>query len=160
MPSIELQAIVPRGAFKSRAMVAEIEKALNVEKREMSRLYKMTYATWDDPPVMHEEVRIGSREGYAEVSTDDKKMLWLDDGTSIRHAKMSGKNHPRGLWKSKTKVNRLKSGRGRGVLVEVSRRIRKPGIKSRNWSKIIAGIREPKFQRNVQNAVKRAKIWK
>jgi len=153
MPSIELQAIVPKGAFKSGAFVAEITKALNEEKRELSRLYKQTYATWSNPPSMHEEVKIGSSEAYAEVSTDDKKMLWLDDGTKIRHAQMSQG------WVSKTKPNKLKSGHGRGKLVRVSRQIQNPGIKPRNWSKIIAGIREPKFQRNVQNAVKRAKPW-
>jgi len=154
MPNIELQAIVPRDAFKSRAFVDEIEKVLNIEKKELSKLYKQTYGSWDNLPTMHEEVKIGSREAHAEVSTDDKKMLWLDDGTKIRHALMSRD------WVSKTKPNRLKSGRGRGRRVRVSRQIQKPGIEPRNWSKIIAGIREPKFQRNVQNAVKRAKIWK
>ena len=154
MPAIELQAIVPKGAFQSRALVAEIEKALHEEVKELDRLYKLTYMTWDNKPSMHKEVKVGSREAYAEVSTDDKKMLWLDDGTRIRHALMSRD------WVSKTKPNRLKSGRGRGRRVAVSRQIQKPGIKPRNWSKIIAGIREPKFQRNAARAVERAKIWK
>ena len=155
MPSIELQAIVPKGAFKSAAFVAEITKVLNEEKRELGRLYRLTYATWDNKPVMHEEVKIGSTEAYAEVSTADKKMLWLDDGTRTRHALMSSKKHPAGLWKSKTKPNRLKAGRGRGVLVRVSRQINKPGIKPRNWSIIIAKMREKAFQHNVESAVKK-----
>lgn len=152
MPSIELQAIVPKDAFKSAAFVTEIEKVLHEEVRELNRLYKQTYVTWDRKPLMHKEVKIGSREAYAEVSTDDKKMLWLDDGTRIRHALMSRN------WVSKTKPNRLKSGIGRGRKVRVSRQIQRPGIEPRNWSKIIAGIRERQFQRNVNGAIKRAKI--
>ena len=152
MPSIELQAIVPKGAFKSAAFLTEITKALNEEKRALSRLYGLTYATWDEKPIMHEEVKVGSAEAYAEVSTADKKMLWLDDGTRIRHALMSRN------WVSKTKPNRLKSGHGRGKKIFVSRQIRKPGIKPRNWTKIIAKLRERPFQRNVEQAVRRAKI--
>ena len=159
MPSIELQAIVPKDAFKSRAFVDEIEKVLHDEVRELDRLYKQTYATWDKKPIMHREVKIGTREAHAEVSTDDKKMLWLDDGTKKpRHALMSSSSHPAGLWKSKTKPNRLRSGSGRGKLVRVSRQIQKPGIKPRNWSIIIAKLREQAFQRNADAAIKRAKI--
>ena len=149
MPSVELQAIVPKGAFKSAAFLTEITKVLNEEKRELSRLYSLTYATWDNKPIMHEEVKIGSVEGYAEVSTADKKMLWLDDGTRIRHALMSRN------WVSKTKPNRLKSGHGRGKKIFVSRQIKKPGIKPRNWTKIIVKLREKVFQHNVESAVKK-----
>ena len=153
MPSIELQAIVPKEAFKSRAFTDEIEEVLNVEKRELGRLYRLTYMTFRNKPAMHEEVKIGSREAYAEVSTDDKKTLWLDDGTRIRHALMSRN------WVSKTRPNRLKSGIGRGKLVRVSRQIQRAGIKPRNWSKIIAKTREVRFQRAVDAAVRRAKVW-
>lgn len=155
MPSIELQAIVPKGAFQSRALVAEIEKALREEVKQLDRLYRLTYMTWSNKPAMHKEVKIGSKEAFAEVSTDDRKMLWLDDGTKFpRHAKMSQD------WVSKTKVNRLRSGHGRGRLARVSRQVRMPGIKPRNWTKIIARMRGPIFVRNVENAVKRAKVWK
>ena len=75
---------------------------------------------------------------------------WVDRGTRIRYATMSGD------WKSKTKPNVISSYAGRGRVLFVSRKRPRPGIEARNFRDIIMRRMQARAAGAVRDALNQA----
>ena len=76
-----------------------------------------------------------------------KKWGWLDEGTKVRYMHVSDD------WVSKTKVNSISSGPGRGHTTGIGFPL--PGIDKRNWNIIINKKLVKRLEKGFQAAVKR-----
>lgn len=121
-----------------------IFEALKQEGKEEVPLFGETTATWRNAPGFGTEVSSTSSKAQAITGPigselQVNKWLWLNSGTRVRHALMSRD------WRSKTTSGVLRSGGGGGKVVRVSKRIRRPGIKAREWTILIAKNRQKPF---------------
>lgn len=142
-----------------RKLIKTAERQGKINRKE----YKKTVATWEgEKPDFQSFVTFGF--GNITLTTVPvggglkavEKFLWLDEGTKIRWAVMSGN------WKSKTTPGKLASGRGRGRVVIAGRRamqrrnIRpRPGIKAREWTETLRKQRRRPFTRAMIKATNR-----
>lgn len=136
----------------------ELLRELELEGRDVEKLYSETTRTWKGDKPKFESITDVSQEDASVLTGPTgsdlavNKFVWLDEGTRIRWAVMSGN------WRSKTRPGRLKSGRGRGrVLVAGRRNMRKPrpGIKARGWTEMIQKRRKKPFTRRMIKAKNR-----
>jgi hypothetical protein len=141
-----------------RRVEAEIMKELAAEGRDDAEMFNKTTATWKhEKPTFRPEVGHRGSDGYVRTeargsSKGVKKYGWLDRGTRVRWAIMSGN------WRSKTRPGYITSYRGAGrVLVAGKRRMRRPrpGIKAREFSPTIFKRRLPKFKKRMVAANRR-----
>lgn len=113
----------------------------------------MTIATWEGiKPRFESSTIVGPTQlaihtGPIGDGEGARKWRFLEAGTRIRWAVMSSP------WRSKTRVGRLSSRRGRGRVVifgkraMISRNIRpRPGIQARNWIAEVNKLRSRKFK--------------
>lgn len=134
-----------------------IFEALKQEGKEEVLLFSETTATWKNEPGFGTEVSSTSNKAQAVTGPvgselQVNKWLWLNLGTRVRHALMSGN------WRSKTMPGALRSGGGAGRVVRVSKRIRRPGIKAREWTILIAKSRQKPFAALVGNHIGKAAV--
>lgn len=76
-----------------------------------------------------------------------RKWIWLSFGTKVRYATMTDD------FRAKTHVRVLGSGAGRGGVAFVNTRKPNPGIKAREWDKLIREKTERKEKGFIQGAV-------
>jgi hypothetical protein len=149
-----IKAIKPR-KLNIAAVRMEILNALRAEGTVQRNLLKQTVATWEgDKPEF--ETLIGLDSGNASVMTGPvgsmlgvKKWNWLNEGTRVRRAVMSRD------WRSKTSPRSYRSGAGRGRVVFISRKISMPGIKAREWSRMVQEQRRRPFTTSMMAAMRR-----
>ena len=149
-----VKAIKPRKLAIAEIRM-EILNALRAEGTVQRNLLKQTVATWEgDKPEF--ETLIGLDSGNASVMTGPvgsmkgvKKWNWLNEGTRVRRAVMSRN------WRSKTSPRSFRSGAGRGRVVFISKRISMPGIKAREWSKMVQEQRRRPFTARMVGAMRR-----
>lgn len=108
--------------------------AAKEQGQEVKRLFEGTVSTWNNKPQFDIDVDTTAGGFVMNVKTDDPVYKFIDKGTTVRRALMSRD------WKSKTKVDSLKSGGGRGRVVFISKKISRPGIRARNFTKNILEI--------------------
>jgi hypothetical protein len=128
-----------------------------IEQRELNK----TTASWQgDKPQF--ETLISLQGGAASALTGPvgneqgiKKWGWLDQGTRVRYATMSGN------WRSKTRQRWFGSGRGRGRVLFVNRKRPRPGIAARGWSEALTLTRKNAFRKSVMAGLQRAsqRMW-
>jgi hypothetical protein len=152
---VSIKAIKPK-KLKVDAISQQILFALQDESKDHKRLLGQTTQTWGGAAPTPESLIDLSRGGDAVVisgmggsAEGIKKWNFLNEGTKVRRAVMS-----KG-WQSKTAPGRLRSGRGRGRVVFISRRISRPGIKPRGWTQRITKMRRKPFQRRITKAMQR-----
>lgn len=151
LPSIRVKPIVPK---KMRVDLFKFacSEALKEEAVETIKLYRRVSDKFQSGPVPYRVQ--GPRwmlRGYGiSISTRDKRMVYLDRGTKVRHALMSNP------YKPKTTPNLLSARKGKGYRVAVSRSIQQPGIKARNWTAIVVKLREPRFKKQLQRKIRLA----
>jgi hypothetical protein len=83
-----------------------------------------------------------------EDSAGTNKYRWLNFGTKVRRALMSRD------FKAKTTPGFLGSGRGRGKMLFVSKKLERPGIKPRKWEHMIYKKWIKPWFTEIQDAVK------
>ena len=76
-----------------------------------------------------------------------KKWMWLDEGTRVRYMHVSAN------WKSKTRVNWIGSKGGWGWTTGLWFGL--PGIKARNWTKLINKKLNKRMEKKFKKAVKK-----
>ena len=111
MPLVQLTAVIEGDDLDPRALLRGVTRALQDEVQAVDTLYKQFYGPWSgEKPSMIKKVSTRGADAYAEVSTrgrtgeeGNRKLLWLDDGTSIRWAVMSNPFRP------KTRRGRIQS---------------------------------------------------
>jgi len=147
-----LFAPVGNPKFDLEGIKSRLRTALRDEGTEMKVLMQKTTKTWKHKPtfakdVIYTEGQIGVTVGPNLSTLPGMVWMFLDGGTKIRWAVMSGD------WQSKTKSNWLNSRRGRGRAVIWGRRAMqkrgiaaRPGIKARHWSEAIHKLRAAKFE--------------
>jgi len=151
MAQIKLTPIFGR-PWDLRGFKTDLQRSMKEEGRAQKKLFNMTTATWKGkkprftPKHVTSSTEISVTTGPSGNEDAVNKWGWLDEGTSIRWAVMSGN------WKSKTVSKRLKSRRGGGKVVIAGKRAMqkrnikpRPGIKARGWTKIIEKRRRKKF---------------
>ena len=155
MVSILLKAIGPKGIFTS-AIFEEVSDEFDKETKIVLKMLKKVVRTWDKKPRFIVKGSTGGFGGDIDltIGPDENteagaKFVYLDQGTSVRHAVMSSPFVP------KSRVRKIGSWRGRGGAVFVSRQVRQPGIAARNWIDEIRKRRTQPFQTKVRWAVAR-----
>ena len=155
MVDIQISVDVPEELFDVDTFRKDIWRILEDEVRAIDKLYAKVYRTWRGKPSPEHTIRMNDRDAYGEVAFSldggkgSKKMVWLDEGTRVRHARMSSR------FRSKTMVKKLKSRRGKGHVVEVGHHIQKRGIEARGWSQLIVDKRKKQFAKKVTAAMGR-----
>lgn len=142
-------ALTNPGKISSRQLRGKLSVALlNAQKRIVKYLEQYT-ATWNHDPQISTKGQTHYAGGdiWAGVKIDDPIFWWLEDGTSVRYAVMSGDFIP------KTAVRQIKSQTGRGGLSYVDTDVPRDGIEPREILKEIATQDGPKFQQDVINVV-------
>lgn len=160
MAVLQVKAIRPkmiRAEKMAAILVEELERQGTLVKKE----YEKTTRTWRHKPVFEIETSAyaaAASRGRAgllgramvSVTTDDDIFRYVDQGTRVRHAVMSRN------WKSKTRVRVIGSRAGAGRMVFVSRKINRPGIKAREFSKEIRSRRRKPFYNAMRKAMEKA----
>lgn len=155
MVDIILTPIMPKAIF-SDAISDEVIPEYEKEAKIVLKMFRKIVRTWNRKPRFIIKGSYGNfgREidlviGPIVTSEAGKKFVYLDQGTSVRHAIMSNPFVP------KSRVRKIGSWRGAGGAVFVSRQVRQPGIKARKWTDEIRKRRTSPFQTKVKRAVAR-----
>lgn len=155
----------PRKPRKPRPDMYRLE-ILNALRRMGTKVkveMRKTIATWaGEKPTFEDTVSLKGGDAVVEVQPEGSeiavwKWIWLDKGTKIRWALMSGG------WASKTTPGVRNSGVGAGHVIIVGKRAMtkrgiaaRPGIEARNWSDDIETELFPVFIEELAEALRRA----
>jgi len=159
MVAISFKAIKPQ-RLKVDGIRLELLNELRKEGKDHRKSLDKTTSSWSgEKPKMESVISLTGKDATVisgPTGSGSDKWLYLDEGTKIRWALMSGD------WKSKTKSGTFKSGRGAGRAVIVGKRamqrrgIRpRPGIKARGWSAMLTKQRKKPFQRRIIKSMQR-----
>lgn len=149
---IVMRAIKPATPFKSSVFREEMLIAAKEIEKQALEDFKRTTATWTDKPKFSVKVDQGASVGgiRIQVATDDAAYNYVDKGTKVRYATMSKD------WVSKTEPNVIQAFPGKGKKLFVNKKHPRPGIKARNFTKIIAKSAKTELARVAKNALARA----
>lgn len=154
---ILFRPIKPGTKFRSSVFRETVASATRATLKEVRHDFDKTVRTWRTKPTFKEEVRVGALArgkgpGVSlSVTTDSDIYKFVDEGTRVRYATMSKD------FRAKTKPNVIGSGGGRGKLLFVNKRRPRPGIKARNFSKLIKQKWQGKFRADMRAALHTAK---
>jgi len=110
-------------------MKLAITNTLNGTAKAISVDFSVTTQTWQHRP----SFKIASPSEYTrEISTDSKIYGYVSRGTKVRYATMTPGFVP------KTVPFNIRSRRGRGGVLFVNKKRPRPGIKAREFDKVIA----------------------
>ncbi len=135
--------IVPIKAtpFNIKGLKTNLRKTLRAEGKIDKRMLQKTTATWKGTKPRFKVVeKVSPQELSVEVvpsGAGAQKWNWLEEGTKahiIRPRKAGGRLFFKTGGRPKTKVGKLKSGRGaRGKNWASAKQVRHPGTKARLW---------------------------
>lgn len=156
--SLVWKQIKPKRLNDKGLRLTLINKARKIGN-DMKRDFEATTATWKHKPVFEMNVSTKGQGPAVLVGTDDEIYGYVNDGTKPHdiypvNAKMlrfqSG-------YAAKTSPGVIGSGGGgaSGSMV-FSRHVRHPGTKARKFDEIIAKKWQPKFKREMEDAMKAA----
>jgi hypothetical protein len=141
---ITVRAIVPsKVALDTESMLRAIENTLDGAAKDIKIDFDVTTQTWRTRP----DFTIDKSEGRRLVSTDNEIYGYLDRGTSVRYATMSGDFAP------KTRSGFIGSNAGRGGVLNVSRLHPRPGIEARKFAEAIQKKWDGQMQTIFQRAI-------
>lgn len=153
---ITFKAIKP-AKFNSEVFQRAFVKQAERMAPKMHADMKAPTKTWNPPVEFDERIFIGARAaaeankvgaGVAvQVTTDDRRYLFVDEGTKVRYATMSPD------FIAKTKPKSLKAGKGRGRMLFVNKKKPRPGIKARGFTKLVKKKWEPLFRAGMDDAM-------
>jgi len=131
--------------FNIKGLKTNLRKTLREEGKIDKRMLQKTTATWKgSKPRFRVVEKVTPNELSVEVipsGAGAKKWNWIEEGTKahiIRPKKRGGVLHFRTGFKPKTKVGKLKSGRGtRGKGWASAKMVRHPGTKPRLWRQVV-----------------------
>lgn len=150
---IVMRAIKPATPFKSSVFREEMEKTAATIAKDATADFKRTVATWKDKPKFNTVIKTGAAGGGVTITITPDPVtpyLFVDEGTKVRYATMSPD------WKSKTEPNVVQAFPGKGKKLFVSKKHPRPGIKARNFTKLIAKTYKTELQKETKNALARA----
>jgi len=115
----------------------KIRKSTVETGKELNKLFNRTTTTWQHRVKFRRRMRGFNR---VTVSTNDPPYFFVNNGTRVRRALMTPDFVP------KSKPRTLRQGVGRGGVQFISRKIQRPGIKAREFDKVIAKKIKPKMR--------------
>jgi hypothetical protein len=146
----------PKLKFDLKGITVQLRKAVEAEAFEHRRLLRETTKTWKGVKPQFRSTNIVSQKqiaiatfpfGGGPRAKGYWKWVWLERGTKIRWALMTGD------WRSKTSRGVLGSGSGGGGVVIVGKRAMmrrnikpRPGIQARNFIAEMNKVRSRKFK--------------
>ena len=144
--------------FNIKGLKTNLRKTLREEGKIDKRMLQKTTATWKgSKPRFRVVEKVTPNELSVEVipsGAGAKKWNWLEEGTKahiIRPKRRGGMLHFRTGFKPKTKVGKLKSGRGsRGRSWAHARQVRHPGTKPRLWRQKVWSLRHRALVRKMR----------
>ena len=138
------KAIIPK------SLLLEPEKLMKAINNAMDGAAEAArvdfYSTTDTFKTVKPKFRITKRRLNRIIATDNRVYGFLNDGTPVRYAVMSPD------FRAKTKTGFIGSRIGRGRLVIISKKIKRPGIKPRKFAETIA----KKWQKELPKIVQRS----
>lgn len=146
---IKIEPVKPK-QFKIPGIKGRLERMLSEEAWIQIRMLQKVTRTWKGAkPRFKREIEVDRGNMQMDIlpygsEKAVNKWRWLNDGTRVRHALMSPN------WRSKTTPRTMGSRMGRGRMLFVSRKIRRPGIEAREWTQEAAERRTPKFIKKVE----------
>jgi len=166
MPSVLLFKGVKKTKFDDRGLRARLLAQMNHYVSVLKKDYALTTATWSEP-VKFEALEAFSPDGPTVlVGTDNKIFGYVDEGTGLygkKHAKYRipklGNTKAKMLvfytgGSAKTKPNIIGSGSGsKGTVKNVRKTVWHPGIKPRNFTKILQKKHQPAFKKAMQDVL-------
>ncbi|MCC7208314.1 MAG: hypothetical protein IT323_13485 [Anaerolineae bacterium] len=124
-------------------MARAIENTLNGVALDVQVDFGVTVQTWKEKPKFNIK-----REKYARViSTSSKIYRFVTRGTKVRRALMSPDFRP------KTRNRWIGSNKGRGGVVFISKRLKLPGIKAREFEETIQAKWQKQMPKTFQRAI-------
>ncbi len=149
-----IKAIKPR-KLRIDAFRLESLTGLHDMEGQVKKDFKKTIETWQgDKPKFDSAISLKQPGPTLIVDASGgpekgvKKWNWLNKGTPVRRALMSKD------WKSKTRPGLIGSGAGRGRMLFVSRKLKRPGIKARGWTAALEKKWAPKFRKRMEEAMR------
>jgi hypothetical protein len=148
-------AILPK-PIDGKAMLAEMEKQLELYKPFMLHDFEQTTRSWtgEKPKfVIVKAIRASEMRLSVRVTGPEKgrrKWWYLEKGTRVRYAVMSKD------FVAKTTTGQIYSVAGRGGAVHVSRAHPRPGIQARRWRETTKKRHEKTFPRWMEAVMPRA----
>lgn len=135
---------------------AIFRKYVKRQKRKILKSFEETTRTWDEEkPTFKASEQVSSRAsevallvGPSGDTHGANKWLWLDEGTDVRYATMTPDFVP------KTRVGRLRAGRGKGGVAFINQLQPKPGIEARGWTQLIEKKHRAQFKRAMEAALR------
>lgn len=153
MPMIYAQAIIPELNLSDKKLRGTILGTMKKYERLIENAMREPTATWSTGIAIESELSYAEGDIAVIVTTDDKRYLWLDNGTDIRYATMSNN------FVSKTVVGSLSSRPGRGGVRYVNRKHPRPGITARGWTYIIYDTVVFEFQVEIRRKLQNLGIY-
>lgn len=152
MPDFQMKVKAPK--INKDAVRVALLGQLEKTGKKLAETFDLTTETWEgDKPTFEPKITLnvgsgaGIEMGMTGSGKGQSKWLWLDFGTSVRYAIMSGD------WKSKTTPGFVGSGPGGGSVVRIDVNNPQPGIEARGWSVKIKKDFKPIFQEDMQAAL-------
>ena len=149
---IVTKAIKP-SKMKQDAFRLAILTHMHIMERETKKEYEKTWSTWNSKPTAETLISLQDPgptmvAGVGGDGAAAQHWRYVNEGTSVRHAVMSSD------WKSKTVPNVIGSFAGQGEVVFISKKINLPGIKARNFDKLIQEKMTPIFKDEMEQALR------
>jgi hypothetical protein len=119
------------------------ENALDDAAKDVRVDFLVTTETFDHKV----EFTIDKTNGKREVYTTDAPYFYVNFGTSVRRALMSPD------FKPKTRTGFIGSNQGRGGVVFISKKLNLPGIKAREFDRVIKEKWQKAFPAIMQRAI-------
>jgi hypothetical protein len=146
--------------LKEEAMIKELLKGMKVSEKGILKDFQSTVATWKRKPKFEVISDLNPNGPEILVGTDDKIYGYVDQGTKphiIRPVKAKSLVF-KGNYTAKTtpRVIGSKAGGSSGPLV-FSQEVRHPGTKAREFSETIQKKQQPRFRRQMEQAMRNAR---
>lgn len=141
--------------FDAAKAERQLSRALDLSLKEVERNYDATVSTWRQKPMFKRNENHSGNNWSGEVGTNDKIYGYIEEGVKGRIIR-ARRGHMLRFYPSwpKTIPRWLGSGPGGTYGKPIFRRmVRWPGIRARHFSEANAKDVEPKFQKNVNDAL-------
>lgn len=153
MTRFGVRAKIPKTLFRIPKGKAAIERALDRTAKEAEGMFEVTFSTWKNKP----EIKTQSSNARREIRVIGKIYEYVDKGTvaHIIRPRRARFLSFRGGYRAKTSpgviTSRSGGATGKRVFAKV---VHHPGTQARNFSVVIAVEIMPKFEANIQEAIK------
>lgn len=166
MPSVLIFKGVKKAKWSDRGLRAKMLAQMNHYVSVLKKDYALTTATWTDKPKF-ETIEAFSPDGPTVlVGTDNKIYGYVDEGTGLygkahkkyRIPKLTNTKAKTLVFYTpsspKTKPNVIGSGPGAtGTNKNVRKSVMHPGIKARNFTKILQKKHQPAFKKSMEKVL-------